>query len=87
MYLSHGDQSKTGLPESIIQKPYIIELTEHTVIFQDGSEESLDEILYCTGCVVLYKNFFWYVNSIVFFRIQIYISLSHSSMRNKSNRK
>ena len=44
----------TGLVEAIVRykcqrKPGIRELTEKTIIFDDGSEEQIDEIVCCTG--------------------------------------
>lgn len=52
VYLSHSNQLKTLPAEGIIQKPYLTELAEHSAIFEDGTEEAVDEILYCTGMVV-----------------------------------
>lgn len=49
VYLSHSNELKATLADGIIQKPYLTELTETGAIFQDGTQETVDEILYCTG--------------------------------------
>lgn len=36
-------------PSNIVQKVDIKEIVENGVIFQDGSYEQIDSILYCTG--------------------------------------
>lgn len=81
--MSHGDELKTLPAEGILQKPYLIELRDNGAIFQDGTEEFIDEILYCTGRK-RYVNIFT-ANIIIVFRLQIFVSLSHSQMWNRSN--
>lgn len=36
-------------PPNMVQKVDIKEIVENGVIFQDGSYEQIDSILYCTG--------------------------------------
>lgn len=52
VYLSHSNQLKVPPAQGIIQKPYLTELTKHSAIFQDGTEEAIDEVLYCTGMAI-----------------------------------
>lgn len=33
----------------MFQKPDVKELTEHGVLFEDGSNEPVDVVFYCTG--------------------------------------
>lgn len=51
VFLSHHYERVKSLkfPSNVIMKPDIAELTEHGVIFNDGSYEEIDIILYCTG--------------------------------------
>lgn len=42
-------------PSNLVQKVDIKEVVENGVIFQDGSYEQVDSILYCTGKNVI-KN-------------------------------
>ncbi|CAL7946422.1 unnamed protein product [Xylocopa violacea] len=51
VYLSHHLKESIGtiFPENVVQKPDIKELTEHTVLFQDGTNEPVDVVFYCTG--------------------------------------
>lgn len=49
VFLSHGTKLKTPLPEGIAQKPYVVALTKNGAVFQDSTEETVGEILYCTG--------------------------------------
>lgn len=51
VYMSHNNNLKIPLAQGIIEKPYLIELTEYSAIFQDGTEVKIDEVLFCTGAV------------------------------------
>ncbi|CAG9859117.1 unnamed protein product [Phyllotreta striolata] len=37
------------LPEEILKKPEIREFKEHSVVFNDGTEEDIDNVVFCTG--------------------------------------
>ena len=52
---SHHSQVnfRTPFPDHYKRKPDVKEYTENGVIFQDGSYEDIDDVLYCTGnCLV-----------------------------------
>ncbi|CAK9805895.1 Senecionine N-oxygenase [Anthophora quadrimaculata] len=51
IFFSHHIHGTTSIafPDNIIQKPDVEELTEHSVLFKDGSNELVDAIFYCTG--------------------------------------
>lgn len=39
----------TKFPDNVIQKPDVVELTEHNAVFRDGTHETVDIMFYCTG--------------------------------------
>lgn len=49
--MSHHNQRVKDMkcPSNLIQKVDIQEVIENGVVFQDGSYEQVDSILYCTG--------------------------------------
>ncbi|VVC38042.1 Hypothetical protein CINCED_3A006990 [Cinara cedri] len=51
VYLSHHNQRVKNMecPSNMVQKVDIKEIVENGVIFQDGSYEQIDSVLYCTG--------------------------------------
>jgi len=51
VYLSHHNQRVKNMkcPSNMVQKVDIKEVMENGVVFQDGSYEQVDTILYCTG--------------------------------------
>jgi hypothetical protein len=51
VFLSHHNQRVKNMkcPPNMIQKVDIKEVVENGVVFQDGSYEQVDSILYCTG--------------------------------------
>lgn len=46
---NHLDAQKVLTTRNIIQKPDVAELTELGAIFTDGSSETFDHVIYCTG--------------------------------------
>lgn len=63
VYLSHHNQRVRNMkcPSNMVQKVDIQEVVENGVLFQDGSYEQVDSILYCTGkqmkCITSRKSF------------------------------
>lgn len=55
VYLSHHNQRVKNMacPSNMVQKVDIKEVVEDGVIFQDGSYEKTDSILYCTGMYMI----------------------------------
>lgn len=54
--LIHSHHSKvpfrTKFPKHYVKKPDIKEFNETGVIFEDGSYEDVDDVIYCTGLLV-----------------------------------
>lgn len=48
LYISHHND-KAVYPEKSERKPSVQRLTADTVIFADGEEQKIDDIIYCTG--------------------------------------
>lgn len=44
-------------PSNMVQKIDIKEVVENGIVFQDGSYEQVDSILYCTGKQILFINY------------------------------
>jgi len=44
-------------PANLVQKVDIKEVVENGVVFQDGSYEQVDSILYCTGWHLIDRNY------------------------------
>lgn len=43
-------------PSNLVQKVDVKEVVENGVVFQDGSYEQTDSILYCTGMKMIDNN-------------------------------
>jgi len=57
--LSHHNQRVKNMkfPSNMVQKIDIKEVVENGIVFQDGSYEQVDSILYCTGKQILLINY------------------------------
>ncbi|XP_018324131.1 dimethylaniline monooxygenase [N-oxide-forming] 3 isoform X2 [Agrilus planipennis] len=49
VFLSHRNVIPIKLPNSVYLKPIVKEIFKNSVVFNDGTEENIDVILYCTG--------------------------------------
>ncbi|KAK4884291.1 hypothetical protein RN001_000562 [Aquatica leii] len=49
VYVSYRDFCLVQFKENVSPKPYIKEIKETSIIFEDGTEEMVDDIVYCTG--------------------------------------
>ncbi|OWF48026.1 flavin-containing monooxygenase FMO GS-OX5-like [Mizuhopecten yessoensis] len=50
VYMCHRKPSlPTCLPDNVEQKPGVKNVTEHTVVFENGEEVTVDALLFCTG--------------------------------------
>lgn len=51
MYISvrSPNDSHDKFSKNVIIKPEIMKFTANTVIFEDSSEEAIDDIIFCTG--------------------------------------
>ncbi|OWF48027.1 flavin-containing monooxygenase FMO GS-OX5-like [Mizuhopecten yessoensis] len=50
VYMCHRKPNlQTYLPDNVEQKPGVKNVTEHTVVFENGEEVTVDALLFCTG--------------------------------------
>ncbi|RZC35802.1 senecionine N-oxygenase, partial [Asbolus verrucosus] len=49
VYLSHKSKKALPVPDDLHQKPVVARLDGNRAIFEDGSVEEIDDILFCTG--------------------------------------
>ncbi|KAK5649047.1 hypothetical protein RI129_003939 [Pyrocoelia pectoralis] len=49
VFVSYEGLCLVSFGDKVTSKPLIKELREHSVIFEDGTEELVDDIVYCTG--------------------------------------
>lgn len=51
VFISCREALENAQPTNLTQKPEIIEFTESTALFSDGSAEQVDSVIYCTGYI------------------------------------
>ncbi|KAF7283945.1 hypothetical protein GWI33_022771 [Rhynchophorus ferrugineus] len=54
VYISYGSTFFFKTEDYVIHKPLVKSLTAHSAIFENGTEEAIDSIIYCTGYVYSY---------------------------------
>ncbi|XP_030764744.1 senecionine N-oxygenase-like [Sitophilus oryzae] len=54
VYISYGGRIFCKAEDYVLHKPIVKKLTANTAVFEDGSEEVIDEIIYCTGYLYSY---------------------------------
>lgn len=48
-FSTHRDVSNNVFPANVVVKPDVKEMKTSSVVFEDGSEDNLTTVLYCTG--------------------------------------